>query len=65
MQSVALPGVFSDIIGLVPVAFHLAGVQRLPQCTLPSLHMTLFQANIFTQASLFFFTGLQRNQYSK
>ena len=30
MQSFALPGVFSGIIGLVPVAFHLAGVQRLP-----------------------------------
>ena len=25
-----LPGVFSGIIGLVPVVFHLAGVQRLP-----------------------------------
>ena len=30
MQSFALPGVFSGITGLVPVAFHLAGVQRLP-----------------------------------
>ena len=29
MQSIALPGVFSGIIGLVPVAFHLAGIQRL------------------------------------
>ena len=28
MQSFALPGVFSGIIGLVPVALHLAGVQR-------------------------------------
>ena len=26
MQSFALPGVFSGVIGLVPVAFHLAGV---------------------------------------
>ena len=30
MQSFTLPGVFSGIIGLIPVAFHLAGVQRLP-----------------------------------
>ena len=45
MQSFALPGVFSGIIGLVPVAFHLSGVQRLshlaqsPHDPLPGQHL--------------------------
>ena len=47
MQSFALPGVFSSTIGLVPVAFHLAGVQRPPHLasghvTLDALRRTLF-----------------------
>ena len=46
MQSFTLPGVFSGIIGLVPVAFRLAGVQRLPHLA-QSPHDP-FQASIFT-----------------
>ena len=61
MQSFTLPGVFSGIIGLVPVAFHLAGVQRLSHLA-QSPHDPFPGNHLHTSIPL---TGLERDQYTK